>query len=146
MAPVVEADASTRQYGDYVSQELSTADTAEGSDSTDLSDSSNSSDSSDSSTGSDSTDDSSSDASKTAGDSKNAAQAEAVDRLVSSLKLAKESGMHVVLMGNSIKGYKPDASSGSRMRKPSASCRPKKSYPSLNSARPVKTIPSTSKC
>lgn len=109
VAPVVEADASTRQYGDYVSQELSTADTAEGSDSTDSSDSSNSSDSSDSSTGSDSTDDSSSDTSKTAGDSKNAAQAEAVDRLVSSLKLAKESGMHVVLMGNSIKGYKPDA-------------------------------------
>ena len=32
VAPVVEADASTRQYGDYVSQELSTADvTAEGS-------------------------------------------------------------------------------------------------------------------
>lgn len=28
---------------------------------------------------------------------------------MSSLKLAKESGMHVVLMGNSIKGYKPDA-------------------------------------
>ena len=32
-----------------------------------------------------------------------------MDRLVSSLKLAKESGMHVVLLGNSIEGYRPDA-------------------------------------
>lgn len=146
MAPVVEADASTRQYGDYVSQELSTADTAEGSDSTDSSDSSNSSDSSDSSTGSDSTDDSSSDASKTVGDSKNAAQAEAVDRLVSSLKLAKESGMHVVLMGNSIKGYKPDAFVKFSDAQAIGKLQAEKSYPSLNSARPAKTIPSTSKC
>lgn len=96
VAPVVKADASTRQYGDYVSQELSTKDTDEGSDSSDSSDASGSSPGT------------SNDDSSTSEDSADTTQSEAVDRLVSSLKLAKESGMHVVLMGNSIEGYKPD--------------------------------------
>ncbi|PWG66794.1 hypothetical protein [Bifidobacterium callitrichidarum] len=108
VAPVVEADASTRQYGDYVSQELSTSGdevTAEGSADADESSDSSSSDSSGSSK-----DEASADSSDTATDTTaDNAQAEAVDRLVSSLKLAKESGMHVVLLGNSIEGYKPDA-------------------------------------
>ncbi|KAB7788228.1 substrate-binding domain-containing protein [Bifidobacterium cebidarum] len=95
VAPVVKADESTRQYGDYVSQELSTEDdTSEGSANADSDDSANSADSSDE-------DDSN--------DSSSATQAQAVQRLVSSLKLAQESGMHVVLMANSIEGYKPDA-------------------------------------
>jgi ABC-type xylose transport system substrate-binding protein len=130
VAPVVETDASTRQYGDYVSQELSTG----GSDaqnsgngiesgSSDGDDSSSSSSSSfssstahedgsadDSSTGSgaDGTSDDGTDA--TGEDSSEAViQSESVERLVSSLKLAKESGMHVVLLANSIEGYQPDA-------------------------------------
>ena len=96
VAPVVEADASTRQYGDYVSQNLSTNDvTDEGATSDGESSEDDSSKDDSSNTESDST----------ASDE----QAQAVDRLVSSLKLAKESGMHVVLLGNSIEGYKPDA-------------------------------------
>lgn len=97
VAPMVEADASTRQYGDYVSQELCAGDsTSEGTDSSDDQSAGSSSDSTDTSAYSSS-------------DSADAVQAQAVDRLVSSLKLAKESGMHVVLLGSSIKGYKPDA-------------------------------------
>ena len=137
VAPVVEADASTRQYGDYVSQELrttqdeagddsdtsangsstgSSSNSASGStdskDSADSKDSSGSTAKSDSAGSSESSSDASSDSSSDATDSADAAddtQAEAADRLVSSLKLAKESGMHVVLLGNSIEGYKPDA-------------------------------------
>ena len=141
VAPVVEADASTRQYGDYVSQELrttqdesgddadtsangssnsSSADSSSGStsgssdskDSADAKDSSGSAARSDSADSSESSDDASSDSLSDATDSADTAddtQAEAADRLVSSLKLAKESGMHVVLLGNSIEGYKPDA-------------------------------------
>ena len=132
VAPVVEADASTRQYGDYVSQELRTtqdeagdnADTsANGSSNSSSagsssgstsgsSDSKDSADAKDSTDPSESSDDASSDSSSDATDSADTAddtQAEAADRLVSSLKLAKESGMHVVLLGNSIEGYKPDA-------------------------------------
>lgn len=142
VAPVVEADASTRQYGDYVSQELrttqdeagddadtsangssnsssagssngSTSGSSDSKDSADAKDSSGSTARSDDSDGSsESSDDASSDSSSDATDSADTAddtQAEAADRLVSSLKLAKESGMHVVLLGNSIEGYKPDA-------------------------------------
>lgn len=129
VAPVVEADASTRQYGDYVSQELSTSgdevttegsadaetDTGASADTNDSSTSSGSSSSSGSSkssskgdTSADSSDDGT-DGTDTAKATEDDAQAEAVDRLVSSLKLAKESGMHVVLLGNSIEGYRPDA-------------------------------------
>lgn len=96
VAPVVEADASTRQYGDYVSQNLSTNDATDGEATSD---------------GESSEDDSSKDDSSNTESDSTASdeQAQAVDRLVSSLKLAKESGMHVVLLGNSIEGYKPDA-------------------------------------
>lgn len=96
VAPVVEADASTRQYGDYISQNLSTNDATDGEATSD---------------GESSEDDSSKDDSSNTESDSTASdeQAQAVDRLVSSLKLAKESGMHVVLLGNSIEGYKPDA-------------------------------------
>lgn len=67
VAPAAKVDAVTRQYGDYVSQELNVS---------------------------------------KEGDEE---QRDALDRLISSLNLAKESGMHVVLLGNSIAGYKPDA-------------------------------------
>ncbi|MBT1165087.1 substrate-binding domain-containing protein [Bifidobacterium felsineum] len=102
VAPVVKADDSTRQYGDYVSQELSTEEsTSEGSANADegegnANSSSGSSNAAESSDGDSST-------------STDETQTQAVKRLVSSLKLAQESGMHVVLLANSIEGYKPDA-------------------------------------
>lgn len=76
VAPVVEADASTRQYGDYISQNLSTNDaTDEGATSDGESSEDDSSKDDSSNTESDST----------ASDE----QAQAVDRLVSSLKLGQ---------------------------------------------------------
>lgn len=112
VAPVVTTDDSTRQYGDYVSQELSTEDaTSEGSanadSSSDSTDSSGSSDNSDSGSSDDSTNDTADDSD--ADDADAATQQQAVKRLISALKLAQESGMHVILMANSIEGYKPDA-------------------------------------
>ena len=88
VAPVVEADASTRQYGDYASQTLS----ADGTDDAD-----------------DKSDGSTDDAAHDSTDEDAEEQSEAIERLVSSLKLAQESGMHVVLLGNPIEGYQPDA-------------------------------------
>ncbi|NMM94316.1 hypothetical protein [Bifidobacterium oedipodis] len=94
VAPVVETDASTRQYGDYASQTLAT-------------DEANNTDTTDEATD-DSTDKSTQD-SKDSKDEDAEKQTEAVERLVSSLKLAQESGMNVVLLGNSIESYQPDA-------------------------------------
>ncbi|MBT1175423.1 substrate-binding domain-containing protein [Bifidobacterium sp. LC6] len=104
VAPVVKADDSTRQYGDYVSQELST-ENAVNEGSANASDDGNKSTDTEAGTGTADTDSSNSnDNAETDAD-----QSQAVQRLVSSLKLAQESGMHVVLLANSIEGYKPDA-------------------------------------
>ncbi|PJM80078.1 hypothetical protein [Bifidobacterium scaligerum] len=92
VAPVVKSDASTRQYGDYVSQELTTNDTSE--EGTDNDNNATSHESGEVDGGATTSDDE---------------QSQAADRLVSSLKLAQESGMHVILLGNSITGYEPDA-------------------------------------
>ncbi|TPF86359.1 hypothetical protein BW13_06005 [Bifidobacterium sp. UTCIF-37] len=77
VAPVVDADPSTRQYGDYVTQPTDS---------------------------SDSTDAGSSDSS--AGDTD---EQDAYDRLDAALKLAKDAGMHVVLLSNGVDGFSPDA-------------------------------------
>ncbi|KFI86385.1 hypothetical protein BREU_1566 [Bifidobacterium reuteri DSM 23975] len=115
VAPVVAADDSTRQYGDYVSQELSTeSDADEGAtDSDDATsdqpeDGSSNGQSSSSTNSNDESNDNTADSDDST-ENDDDTQAQAVQRLVSSLKLAQESGMHVVLLANSIEGYKPDA-------------------------------------
>lgn len=128
VAPVVEADASTRQYGDYVSQNLSTNDATDGEATSD---------------GESSEDDSSNtESDSTASDE----QAQAVDRLVSSLKLAKESGMHVVLLGNSIEGYKPDAFVKFSDAQTIGKLQAERWCPNSSWIRPVKTTPNTLRC
>ena len=127
VAPVVSTDKATRQYGDYVSQQLTRAgeDSASDTDDTDGSDagadgSANNTDSSANNgdnvarSGEDVSDNSadSSEATANSSDQERDAldeQREAFDRLTSALKLAQESGMHVVLMANTIEGYSPDA-------------------------------------
>ncbi|KFI92522.1 hypothetical protein BISA_0925 [Bifidobacterium saguini DSM 23967] len=117
VAPVVQADDSTRQYGDYVSQELNTdQDVSEGSANADDTDgqsndssSANNADSGTSDSDAEATNKSNSAGASSSEDSDDSDQTQAVQRLVSSLKLAQESGMHVVLLANSIEGYKPDA-------------------------------------
>lgn len=115
VAPVVTADDSTRQYGDYVSQELSTkSDADEGATDSDDATSDQPADgpsngqSSSSTNSNDESNDNTADSDDST-ENDGGTQAEAVQRLVSSLKLAQESGMHVVLLANSIEGYKPDA-------------------------------------
>lgn len=109
VAPVVQTDDSTRQYGDYIRQELEhgseDADgTADGTDA----DSSGDSDTSDETL---ETDDADSDENSEESEAERIAEEnrQAADRLVSALRLAQESGMHVVLMANTIEGYSPDA-------------------------------------
>ncbi|MDN6803093.1 hypothetical protein [Bifidobacterium mongoliense] len=88
VAPVVPVQATTRQYGDYTSHPLtwSTADTD------DASPSDNSADT------------------DTTQQSRQArlSQAQAGRRLVSALNLARESGMHIMVLANPIQGFTPD--------------------------------------
>lgn len=88
VAPAVEQDDSTRQYGDYVSGEVAGDDAADG----------GSSDGEASEGGTD-------------GDGTEGTDEEtqAVQRLVSALNLAKDSGMRVVLLSGTIQGFAPDA-------------------------------------
>ncbi|KFI51882.1 hypothetical protein [Bifidobacterium callitrichos] len=79
VAPVVDADPSTRQYGDYVTQPVDA---------------------------SDSTDNGSSGSSAQNTDEN---EQDAYNRLDSALKLAKDAGMHVVLLSNGVDGFSPDA-------------------------------------
>ncbi|OZG59917.1 hypothetical protein BLEM_2092 [Bifidobacterium lemurum] len=112
VAPVVQTDDSTRQYGDYIRQELAHDDedtdgAADGTDadsSEDDNDTADGSDASGESLETDEADPEESESERVAEENRQAA-----DRLVSALRLAQESGMHVVLMANTIEGYAPDA-------------------------------------
>ncbi|MBT1166801.1 substrate-binding domain-containing protein [Bifidobacterium simiarum] len=96
VAPVASPDDVTRQYGDYVSQSLSTDEnnTAENNTDDKSSASASSSASSSSSSSSDTSDDTSAN-----GD---------VSRLVTALNRARKAGVRVILVANSIEGYTPD--------------------------------------
>lgn len=86
VAPAVDVDSSTRQYGDYVTQPLSDSSSTEASGTTGTSGTSDTSESA--------TDDDSSDA---------------YSRLASALQLAQDSGMHVILLANGVNDITPDA-------------------------------------
>ncbi|NMM99825.1 xylose ABC transporter [Bifidobacterium sp. DSM 109958] len=88
VAPVTNPDAVTRQYGDYVRQDLTWDDATSGSDGATAS--------------------ASASASATASASSDDATREAGERLVSALRLAKDSGMHVVLVSGHVQGFTPD--------------------------------------
>ncbi|QOL33102.1 hypothetical protein BE0216_02105 [Bifidobacterium eulemuris] len=122
VAPVVQTDDSTRQYGDYIRQELAhddendenTADDADASDTSDTSDTGSADDgdsSADASEGTSEADgtDSTEDAEDSEAERIVEENRQAADRLVSALRLAQDSGMHVVLMASTIEGYSPDA-------------------------------------
>ncbi|RSX53281.1 xylose ABC transporter [Bifidobacterium goeldii] len=102
VAPITSPDKSTRQYGDYVSNSTSTTTSSTSSDSADDSAGSSESASSDANNAA-------SDATADTSASADAADAAATARLVSALELAHDSGMHVILMANSIDGFTPDA-------------------------------------
>ncbi|NEG54625.1 substrate-binding domain-containing protein [Bifidobacterium platyrrhinorum] len=94
VAPAVESDAATRQYGDYVTQPVTAASSSSSSSSSDSA-------SSGSSTSSSETDD--------AQDAGTGTAESAYSRLDAALELARESGMHVVLLANGVKDFAPDA-------------------------------------
>ena len=94
VAPAVESDDATRQYGDYATRprakdDASSADEAE--------------------RDADGTDASSSDAAEAADETSAEDEEDAVERLVSALRLARSAGMHVILLANGVEGFKPDA-------------------------------------
>lgn len=100
IAPFTSPDSITRQYGDYVSQPRigTKQDAAKTKKAGDADTSQNNSSNSRSENG-------------TAGDSDSAnrnSEVKAHDRLVSSIRLAKEAGMHVVLLANDIPEVTPD--------------------------------------
>ncbi|KAA8820598.1 hypothetical protein CSQ85_02120 [Bifidobacterium rousetti] len=92
VAPALSPDSSTRQYGDYVTQPDGSGDDEAADDG-----SSSSSGSSEASGSSGSSSDSSDDSDQAG-----------YDRLSSALKLAKDAGMHVVLLANGVDGFTPD--------------------------------------
>lgn len=100
VAPIYEADDAAQRYGDYVSRHIEwTSDTA--------SDDADAADSSDSSAASEATGpDGDADAGSTTSDT--ADYEDSASRLVSALNLAQNSGMHVVLVSNTIDGFVPD--------------------------------------
>lgn len=83
IAPVASTDDTTRQYGDYVGQHL---------------------------TASSKSSDESSDSSAPDNESTEQAQSddEAISRLVSALELARENGMHVIMLSSTVEGIQPD--------------------------------------
>lgn len=99
VAPVVDADDTTRQYGDLVGHEQAQSSKAESG-----TDGSSAADDADDATGSAASADSSSDAADYSSDDEAAA-----DRLVSALALAKENGMHVVMLADTMPSIEPDA-------------------------------------
>lgn len=113
IAPVTESDAATRQYGDYVSQRIE--DTMDDGDSADeaQNNANDAAASSDGHDGADDADEAESDKSdKTEDqddDDADQTRHEAIERLRSALRLAKENGMHVVLLANEVEGVSPDA-------------------------------------
>ncbi len=133
VAPVVEADASTRQYGDYVSQNLSTNDVTDEEATSD---------------GEFSEDDSS----KTTRPTLRATALHRTSRrrpwaALPSLKLAKESGMHAGLLATVSRDISRTPSSSSRMPRPSGSLQAGKRWcPNSSWIRPVKTTPNTLRC
>lgn len=123
VAPVYDAQVSTRQYGDYAgsaitwdaSDESSDESSASSSDSTasdDMSSSSSASATSTDSSSSDSTTDT--DAQSTRDESTDAESTEEItraqsgERMVSSLKLAQDEGAHVILVSHTLQGFTPD--------------------------------------
>lgn len=90
VAPVAGDDTTTRQYGDYVAQTLSAGSAGSKDDTaaTGKSDDKTKHDDDDTATSS--------------------IDAASLNRLTSALKLAQDSGMHVVLMAHTIEGYSPD--------------------------------------
>ena len=111
VAPVTDPDAVTRQYGDYVRQDLTWDDGAgAGQSNTDGSASGAATSGDASSAGGSATDSPS--PSETA-DSATASTTsdetrEAGERLVAALRLARDSGMHVVLLSGQVQGFTPD--------------------------------------
>ncbi len=97
VAPAAETQTSTRQYGDYVSQTSGTATDRTGSDEAGSTDASESTDTSESANASSS--DNASDSTDT----------QSMPRMANALQLAKDSGMHVVLVANPVKDFTPDA-------------------------------------
>ena len=110
IAPFTSPDSITRQYGDYVTQpQIKTG--HDGSSAQDTS-TGDSPETGSSGTGSPTTDSSDEEttkkpSSKSSSD-KEEGESKSYDRLVSSLKLAKEAGMHVVLLANDIPELSPD--------------------------------------
>ncbi|PJM76281.1 hypothetical protein CSQ87_01870 [Bifidobacterium simiarum] len=100
VAPVASPDDVTRQYGDYVSQSLSTDEnnTAENNTAENNTDGKSSASASSSASSSSSSSDTSDDTSAN-GD---------VSRLVTALNRARKAGVRVILVANSIEGYTPD--------------------------------------
>lgn len=93
VAPAVEQDDSTRQYGDYVSGEVAGGDAADDGSSGDGASDGEASEGGTDGDGTEETDE----------------ETQAVQRLVSALNLAKDSGMRVVLLSGTIQGFAPDA-------------------------------------
>ena len=88
VAPAVESDEATRQYGDYATRPgVKDADADEAEQDADEADASQS----------DTTDGTSAED-----------EEDAVERLASALRLARSSGMHVILLANGVEGFKPD--------------------------------------
>lgn len=98
VAPAVETDEATRQYGDYVTRPHVTAGTDDADDDSDAVQDADDSDASDASKSKD--DDA---------ENEDENEEDAVERLASALRLARSSGMHVVLLANGVEGFKPDA-------------------------------------
>ncbi len=119
VAPVSDAEDSTRQYGDYVSSAISWEDDTDDSDTDDAdpadSDSTaeSTTDTSDDDTAATDSDDESdnledSDSDNADDDDDDETLRQAAERLVSTLNLAKESGMTVILLSNELEGFTPD--------------------------------------
>lgn len=128
VAPAAETQTSTRQYGDYVSQTSGTATDRTGSDEAGSTDASESTDTSESANASSS--DNASDSTDT----------QSMPRMANALQLAKDSGMHVVLVANPVKDFTPTLSSN--CRQPNASGRSRRaSLPTnCNSTPSARTI------
>lgn len=109
VAPAMETSEATRQYGDYVSRPAATA-TGQDADESAADGATSNPDSADG-TNSDTTDGGVSNDVSSDDDSNNniANNADATQRLVNALQLAKDSGMHVILMANAVDGFTPDA-------------------------------------
>lgn len=110
IAPAAQTDAATRQYGDYVSRHIGVDDAHDAAEdeSDDASTDGAKTNDADGTDADAASDEAARDSTDAATDTDDAERREAVERLSSALTLAKESGMHVVMLANDVEGVVPD--------------------------------------